>query len=256
LLVALFVVGVVYTVIIHRLLIRGLRDLDEEREELEEIMQDQVEKLERVVEKIYPAYESPTYRILSASYVIVIESDATIQETKRQEIEIDSDAPLHFTNTWIEADEHAPAKTHFRDIDFAARDLSGHDLCYLPITNRPRKKRAVLFFLPRASKEDGPRTFETSYCWPKAMSGLLTRGKDQWWRQFDRPVESLKFEFKIANVLNPKDVEYTSMPYQDDHFHKIEEVKGRYTEYVFTIENVSQEREDRRYRFNIITEER
>jgi hypothetical protein len=88
------------------------------------------------------------------------------------------------------------------------------------------------------------------------MSGLLTRGKDQWWRQFDRPVESLKFEFKIANVLNPKDVEYTSMPYQDDHFHKIEEVKGRYTEYVFTIENVSQEREDRRYRFNIITEER
>jgi type III secretory pathway component EscS len=203
-------------------------ELDRRRQQVDAY----TDTLRKIVRKLYPAQESPPYRLDRADYRITVEENGDVRIRREEHIRATTPDPLHYFTVWIHADDGASRVESFEEINFRAEDVGPNEAMHLPLEDNPRKKKVAVFLLPRAQEtEETPRKIITTYEWPSYMWGLSEKGQDEWTYGFKRSVEAvdeIRFTFDVHEALGRIGVEYLGPPLANDFITDREHVPGDY----------------------------
>ncbi len=182
-------------------------------DQLKEAHKKSVDQSAFIVNRMYPTPENFPHKLIKGKYTLTIDRDGTGSYRGEEVIAAaDPTRPLHFWKLNVFTEAEAPGFETLQEIDFRVKSKT-NDVGYLLLENKLHSKRVAIFPLPSMfGGEADRREFETSYCWPRMLTRLISSGEEDWRGTLSSspqaPVEYFEYSFYYHPDLGRIKCEY------------------------------------------------
>ena len=135
----------------------------------------------RIRDQLFPTAQQPIKSFAAIDNSYFIHKDFSGEVKRTSEIRAVKE-PLHFYAVDVGVTSYADPVEYLDNIGFKVRDETGsegREVVYLPTLNDPRKKKIMVYFLPRIEPTDPPRRVTMSYHWPGMLNQLKKLGEEE-----------------------------------------------------------------------------